>query len=218
MNECSLHLEIKQVYSIPGDQFEVKLGNYIVDILRGNLVIEVQTKNFSALKEKLQALTENLRVRLVYPLPERKWITHVTKDHVVLNTRKSPRKGRLTDVFGELVMIPAMISIENFSLEVLLIDEEEVRCDDGRGSWRRRGVSIRDRKLLKVNDRFLFQTKADYLKILPENLNEIFSNRELAKLAKISLRSARQITYCLKKGSVIRLTGKNGRRHLFQKV
>jgi hypothetical protein len=156
-------------------------------------------------------------VRLVYPLPERKWITHVTKDHVVLNTRKSPRKGRLTDVFGELAMIPAMISIENFSLEVLLIDEAEVRCDDGRGSWRRRGVSIRDRKLLKVNDRFLFQTKADYLKILPENLNEIFSNRELAKLAKISLRSARQITYCLKKGSVIRLTGKKGRRHLFQK-
>ena len=218
MNEFSLHSEIKKVYSLPGDQFEVKLGNYIVDILRENLVIEVQTKNFSALKEKLQVLTEKHQVRLVYPLPEKKWITHVTKDHLELNTRKSPKKGKLTDLFRELVMIPNMIGEENFSLEVLLIDEEEVRCNDGKGSWRRRGVSTKERKLLKVNDRILFQTKADYLKILPQCLNEVFTNRELAKLAKISVKTARQITYCLRKGSVVRLVGKNGRELLFQKV
>ena len=218
MNECSLHSEIKKAYSLPGDQFEVKLGNYIVDILRGNLVIEVQTKNFSALKEKLQALTENHRIRLVYPLPEKKLITLITKDHIVLNIRKSPKKGRLTDLFRELVMIPHMIGEENFSMEVLLIDEEEVRCDDGKGSWRRRGVSIKNRKLMKVNYRILFQTKADYLKILPEGLNEVFTNRELSKLATISVRTARQITYCLKKGGVIRLAGKNGKELVFQKV
>jgi hypothetical protein len=217
MNEFSLHSEIKKVYSLPGDQFEVKLGGYIVDILRDNLVIEVQTKNFSALKEKLQVLTQKHHVRLVYPLPEKKWITHVTKDQIILNTRKSPKKGRLTDLFRELVMIPHMIDEENFSLEVLLIDEEEVRCDDGKGSWRRRGVSIKERKLLKVNDRILFKTKADYLKIMPDGLNEVFTNRELAKLAKISVRTARQITYCLRKSGVISLAGKNGRALAFQK-
>jgi hypothetical protein len=218
MNEFCLHSEIKKAYSLPGDQFEVKLGSYVVDILRENLVIEVQTKNFSALKEKLEVLTEKHQVRLVYPLSEKKWITHVTKSHVVLNTRKSPKKGRLTDLFRELVMIPYMIGEENFSLEVLLIDEEEIRCDDGKGSWRRRGVSIKDRKLLKVNDRILFQTKADYLKILPQGLNEVFTNRELAKLAKISVRTARQITYCLRKSEVIRLIGKNGNELVFQKT
>jgi hypothetical protein len=218
MNEFSLHSEIKKAYSLPGDQFEVRLGNYIVDILRENLVIEVQTKNFSALKEKLQVLTENHQVRLVYPLPENKWVTYVTKDHIVLNSRKSPRKGRLTDLFRELVMIPQFIGEANFSLEVLLVDEEEVRCDDGRGSWRRRGVSIIERKLLKVNNRILFQTKADYLKMLPEGLNQLFTNRELAKLANISLRTARQITYCLRKGEVVRLAGKNGMALVFQKI
>ena len=218
MNEFSLHSEIKKAYSLPGDQFEVKLDNYIVDILRGNLAIEVQTKNFSALKEKLQTLTEKYQVRLVYPLTEKKWITYVTKDQVVLDKRKSPRKGRLTDLFGELVMIPHMIGVENFSLEVLFIDEEEVRRDDGKGSWRRKGVSIKERKLLKVNDRILFQNRADYLKILPDNLNEVFTNRELAKLAKISVRTAQQITYCLRKGGVIRLAGKKGRELGFQKI
>jgi hypothetical protein len=218
MNECSLHSEIKKVYSLSGDQFEVKLGNYIIDILRGNLVIEVQTKNFSALKEKLKTLTKKHQVRLVYPLSEKKWITHITKDDIVLNTHKSPRKGRLTDLFGELVMIPDLIGEENFSLEVLFIDEEEIRCDDRNGSWRRRGVSIKDRKLLKVNDRILFQNKTDYLKILPESLNKFFTNRELAKLVKISVITARQITYCLRKGGVVRLAGKHKRELLYQKV
>ena len=218
MNEFSLHSEIKKVYSLPGDQFEVKLDNYIVDILRGNLAIEVQTKNFSALKEKLQTLTEKYKVRLVYPLPEKKWTIYVTKDQVVLEKRKSPRKGRLTDLFGELVMIPHMIGVENFSLEVLFIDEEEVRFDDGKGSWRRKGFSITERRLLKVNDRILFQNRADYLKILPENLNEVFTNRELAKLAKISVRTAQQITYCLRKGGVIRLVENKGRELGFQKI
>ena len=218
MNESSLHSEIKTVYSLPGDQFEVKLGNYIVDILRENLAIEVQTKNFSALKEKLQTLTETHPVRLVYPLPERKWITYVTNDNAVLKKRKSPKRGRLTDVFRELVMIPTLIGAANFSMEVLLIDEEEVRCADGRGSWRRRGVSIKERRLLRVNSRVLFQSKADFLNVLPDGLNRVFTNNELAKLAKIPVRTARQITYCLRKCGAIRIAEKKGRALAFQKV
>jgi hypothetical protein len=218
MNEFSLHSEIKKAVSLSGDRFEVKLDNYIVDILRENLAIEVQTKNFSALKEKLRVLTKKHRVRVVYPLVENKWITYVSKDDVVLNNLKSPRKGRLTDVFGELVMIPDMIGEENFSLEVLLIDMEEVRCADGRGSWRRRGVSIREKRLLKVNSRVLFQNRADYLKILPDSLNDVFTNRELAKLARISVGIARQITYCLRKSGVVRLVDVKGRELAFQTV
>jgi hypothetical protein len=218
MNEYSLHSEVKKAYSLPGDQFEVKLDNYIVDILRGNLVIEVQTRNFSALKEKLQVLTKKHQVRLVYPLVEKKWITNLTKDLVVLSKRKSPRKGSLSDLFRELVMIPHMIGEENFSLEVLYIDEEEVRCNDGKGSWRRKGVSVKDRRLLKVNYRVLFQSKADYIKILPEGLNGVFTNRELARLAKTSVRTARQITYCLRKSGVIRLAEKKRNELVFQTV
>jgi hypothetical protein len=218
MNEYSLHSEIKRFYSLPGDYFEVKLDNYIVDILRGQLVIEVQTKNFSVLKEKLQTLTEKHQVRLVYPLPEKKWITYITKDNTVVNERKSPKKGRLTDLFRELVMIPQMIGDENFSLEVLLIDEEEVRCADGKGSWRKRGVSIQERRLLSVNSRILFQNKTDYLKMLPISLNQFFTNRELAKLAKIPVGTARQMTYCLRKSNIIRIVEKNGRELTFQKV
>ena len=216
MNERALHSEIKKVYSLPGDKFEVKLDNYVVDILRGNLVIEVQTKNFSAIKGKLETLIEKHKVRLVYPLTEKKWITYLTKENLVISRRKSPKKGRLTDLFRELVMISHVVGDENFSLEVLLIDEEEVRCNDGKGSWRRRGVSIKERRLLQVNSRILFQNMTDYLKVLPDSLNQVFTNRELSKLAKIPLRTARQITYCLRRSDAILLAPKRGRELTFQ--
>jgi hypothetical protein len=218
MNEHTLHSEIKRVYSLPGDLFEVKLDNYIVDILRGELVIEVQTRNFSALKEKLQTLIKTRQVRLVYPLPEKKWITYVTKEDAAVNQRKSPKKGRLTDLFRELVKIPDMLCENNFSLEVLFIDEEEIRCDDGKGSWRRRGISIKERRLVKVNNRLLFQNNSDYLKLMPDNLDEIFTNKEFAKSAKMSLRTARQITYCLRKSGFIKIARKKGKELCFQKA
>ena len=183
MNEYSLHSEIKRIYSLPGDRFEVKLDNYIVDILRGELVIEVQTKNFSSLKEKLQTLTKKYQVRVVYPLPEKKWITYITKDNTVVKKLRSPKKGRLTDLFRELVMIPQMIGDENFSLEVLFIDEEEVRCDDGKGSWRRKGVSIKERRLLHLNSRILFQNKTDYLEMLPDGLRSGFYQQRIIQIS-----------------------------------
>ncbi|HRR54062.1 MAG TPA: hypothetical protein P5290_01800 [Candidatus Methanomethylicus sp.] len=218
MKEYSLHSEIKSLYSLPGDRFEVRTGNYIVDILRGEMAIEVQTKNFSALKGKLRVLAGRNPVRLVYPLPERKWIVHVTNDGAVTMRRRSPRRGSLADVFRELVMIPEMPGEENFSLEVLLIDEEEVRCADGRGSWRRKGVSIRDRRLLRVNSRVLFRGRDDYLKLLPGCLGEPFTNRELALSAGIPLGSARQITYCLRKSGILRAVGTKGRALAFQRA
>jgi hypothetical protein len=218
MTEHSLHLAIKTAISLPGDQFEVKQGNYIIDILRGNMAIEVQTKNFSALKEKLQTLTEKQPVRLVYPLPERKTITYITQTSQVIEKRKSPKKGVLTDVFRELVMIPTLLGKENFSFEILFIDEEEVRCADGKGSWRRKGVSIIERRLLNINSRVLFQNREDFLKLLPDELNPVFTNAELAKQTKIPVRAARQLTYCLRKSGLIKAVGKKGKALTFQKV
>jgi hypothetical protein len=66
--------------------------------------------------------------------------------------RKSPRRGKLEDLFLELVRIPHLINHPNLTLEVLLIREEEIRHADGKGSWRRRGVSIIDHRLLEIID------------------------------------------------------------------
>ncbi len=215
MNEYTLHSAIKQWYSIPGDMFEVNIGGFVVDVVQGSLLVEIQTKNFSAAKRKLQRLVGDHKVRLVYPIAKQKWIVRVAQSGEPLSRRKSPKKGRLVDLFHELVRLPDLIEHRNFSLEVLMIEEEEVRCNDGRGSWRRRGASIKDRKLMSVNERILFKDEKDFLRFLPGELPDPFTNKDLSTCAAVSVSLARRITYCLKKMGTIAEAGKRGRELLF---
>ncbi len=216
MTEYSLHSEIKDWYMVSGDESEVKVEDFIVDILRGKLLIEIQTGNFSAVKEKLIRLLLNNQVRLVYPIAKLKWIVHVSRSGEFVGRRKSPKKGKLIDLFYELVHTASLIKDRNFSLEVLLIEEEELRCNDGRGSWRRRGVSVKDRKLLNVFGRIVFEDSRDFLEFLPKELDEIFTNKILALRLGIPIKLAQKITYCLRRMGAISIAGKKRNELLFQ--
>jgi len=218
LNQRSLHSAIREWYALPGDRFEAKVGGFIVDIVRRDLLIEVQTANLAAISRKLAALVAEHKVLLVFPIPVEKHIIRVTKRRrKVLSRRRSPKRGTLIDVFDELVRIPHLLSHENFALEVLMTREEEIRCDDGKGSWRRKGVSITDRTLVKVVDRVLFRNKWDFLKFVPAALNQPFTNKALAGAASIPLHMAQKVTYCLKKAGVISEVGKEGRALLFER-
>ena len=216
MTEYSLHVGIKEWYSVVGDQVEVKVDNFIVDVVRDGLLIEIQTRNLSAIKKKLKKLLLTNRIRLVYPISKVKWIVYVSKSGEFVKKRKSPKRGKIFDLFIEMVYLSDLINEKNFSFEVLLIEEEELRCDNGKGSWRRRGVSIKDRKLLKVFDRVVFDDRADFLKILPDNLELSFTNRVLAKKLGISIKLAQKITYCLRKMNALIIDGKKKRELLFR--
>jgi len=216
MTEYSLHSEIKTWYMVSGDELEVKVEDFIIDILRGRLLIEIQTGNFSAIKKKLIKLLLNNQVRLVYPVTELKWIVHVSKSGEFVRRRKSPKKGKLTDLFYELVHTPGLVKNPNFSLEILIIEEEEVRCKDGRGSWRRNGISVKDRKLLNVFDRILFKSSQDFLEFLPKELDGYFTNKVLALKMGISIRLAQKITYCLRKMGVLSIAGKKSNELMFK--
>jgi hypothetical protein len=216
MNEHSLHSAIKGWYSQPGDEFEARIDGFVVDILRGDLLIEIQTRNFSAIKSKLAKLLEAHEVRLVYPIPQLKWIIRTAKSGEIIGRRRSPRRGKLVDLFYELVRTAHLVNHERFSLEVLMIDEEEIRCNDGKGSWRRRGASIKDRRLVKVNGCAVFKDAEDFLRFMPPDLIEPFTNRMLAKMGGLRLNLARKITYCLRKMGVLETVGKQGRRLLFE--
>ena len=43
LNEKPLHAALKDWCARPGDQFEVFVDGFVVDIVRGNLLIEIQT-------------------------------------------------------------------------------------------------------------------------------------------------------------------------------
>jgi hypothetical protein len=216
MTEYSLHSEIKDWYSVSGDQLEARVDGFIIDILRDNLLIEIQTRNFSVIKKKLVRLLLNNEIRLVYPIAKLKWIVHVSKLGEFVRKRKSPKKGKITDLFFELVHMAHLIRDKNFSIEILLIEEEELRCNDGKGSWKRRGVSVKDRKLLNVFNRIVFENSRDFLRFLPNDMVEPFTNKLLATKLGISIKLAQKITYCLRKMDAISVVGKKRKELLFK--
>jgi len=212
LQENSLHAALKAWYEQPGDQLECKVDGYVIDLVRGDLLVEVQTANFSAIKRKLSKLLESHPVRLVYPIPSEKWILRISGDGAtVLGRRKSPKRGRIRDVFQELVRIPKLVQHPNFTLEVILIREEVVWREDGRGSWRRKGRSIADRQLLEVMSRFVFARPDDFRVFIPTDLPQIFTVRDLAKLSEQPRSLARKTAYCLREMGVIELVVKPGR-------
>lgn len=216
LNEKPLHASLKQWYARPGDRFEVAVGGFVIDIVRDDLLIEIQTGNFSSLKSKLASLVHSHPVRLIYPIAQEKWIVRPAADnHGRVIRRKSPKKGRLEDLFWEMVSIPQLLSHPNFSLEVLMIQEEETRRFEGKRRWRKRGWVTEARRLLEVLDRRLFKEPADWRGFLPPGL-EPFTARDLAARMGTSTELAQKVAYCLQKGRVIELTGKRGRAHLYR--
>ena len=217
LQENSLHAALKTWYAQPGDQLESVVDGYVIDLVRGDQLVEVQTAHFSAIKRKLVKLLENHPVRLVYPIPSEKWILRISGDGAtVLGKRKSPKRGRVRDVFQELIRIPKLVQHPNFTLEVILICEEVVWREDGRGSWRRKGRSIADRRLLEVLSRFVFARPDDFRIFIPTDLPQIFTVRDLAKLSEQPRSLARKMAYCLREMGVIELVGRRSRALAYQ--
>ena len=217
--ESSLHSAIKKWYFHDGDKLEDRVDDFVVDIVRGDLLIEIQTANFSAIKPKLLRLLNDHKVRLVYPIPKEKWIVHKSMaTGETYGRRRSPKKGRLSDLFSELIRVPSLFSKGSFSVEVLMIEVEEIWCNDGRGSWRRKGASIEDRRLIRVFEGSVFEHKADFLKVLPEGLRDPFSNRNLAESLGIPINQSRKMTYALRKIGTITCVGKSRNQMLFKRA
>jgi hypothetical protein len=217
LSERSLHAALKEWYSQPGDLPETRVGGYVIDLVRDELLVEIQTRHCGALRRKLERLLDAHPVRLVHPIARERWIIKIDKDGVIMERRKSPGRGRVEHVFRELVSIPHLVAHPNFELEVLITREEEIRRDDGQGSWRRKGWSIVDRRLVEVLDRHLFQTPADFLALLPVDLSQPFTNRNLAEALHQRLPVAQKMTYCLTRMGALQMIGKQGKANLFSR-
>lgn len=220
MQETSLHAELKQLYAA-GDpeRMEVSLNGYLIDAVIDDLLIEVQTGNFTALKPKLGNLLVDHRVRVVHPIAQEKWIVKLPAEgELPISRRKSPKRGRMEEIFRELVRIHPFLQNENFSLEILLTKEEEIRRDDGLGSWRRGGWSIIDRRLLDIVGNIVMTGPEDYRIFLPDELPVRFTSKDLAKTGKLPRYLAQKALYCLHQLNLVERVDRRGRAHIYRRL
>jgi GNAT superfamily N-acetyltransferase/ribosomal protein S25 len=216
LNEKPLHAALKQWYAQSNDRFEVLVDGFVIDIVRDDLLIEIQTGSFSKIKQKLVDLVARYPVRLVYPIAREKWLVKLPKEGKGQSSRrKSPKRGRIEEMFRELVSFPELFLDRNFSLEVLLIQEEEVRRYDGRRGWRRKGWVTEERRLLAVVEQRLFETAEDVSALMPRELPSQFTTSDLAKALGIQRWLAQKMAYCLREMGEITTVGKRGRSILY---
>ncbi|MCW5873661.1 MAG: hypothetical protein KIS88_03340 [Anaerolineales bacterium] len=218
LTEQSLHAELKRWLAKPGDAMEQRVDGYQIDIVRGKTLIEIQTANFGALKTKLGRLLEKHKVVLVHPIALNKWIVRQNKRGKQLSRRKSPKHGRIENLFDELLYIPHLAAHPNFSCMAVFTHQEEVWQDDGHGSWRRKHWSIADRRLLEVSGSHRFRNLKDYLRLIPKELQSPFTHKQLADAMGIPVWQSTRVSYCLRKMGALESVGKQGQALLLEKV
>ncbi len=215
LREYALHAELKRRLAEAGDVFEAPVRGYVIDIRRADTLIEIQTRGLGAMRAKLLALLEHHPIRVVHPVPARKWIVRVDGDGVILGRRRSPKIGRLEDIFRELVSIPDFVGHPNLTLAVALTHEDELWQPSTGRAWRRRGWRVGGRQLLAIERVVAFTCAADFAALLPAGLARPFAARDLAQAARIDLRLAYQMIYCLRRMGALAAVAKRGRAALY---
>lgn len=216
LNEKPLHAALKAWCMQPGDRVETAVDGFVVDIVRDDLLLEIQTRGLASMKAKLRSLVRSHQVRVIYPIAAEKWIVKLPKDRRGRPMRrKSPKAGRVEDLFREMVSFPELMLHPNFSLQVVLIKEEEARRYDARRAWRRRRGWVTDeRRLLEVVGQRVFEKPEDWTALLPRGLGR-FTARDLAGAIGIRGELAQRMAYCLRKVGAISLIGRQGRAYLY---
>lgn len=211
LREKPLHASLKQWYAREGDRVEVPVDGFVVDLVRDDLLIEVQTRGFSSMKRKATTLLGGgHRVRIVHPIPVDKWIVKVDGDDAILSRRRSPRHGTPIDVFAELVSLPELLGHPRLEVEVLMTIEEEYRRHEPNRSWRRKGWTVVERRLIEVVETLLLGRIDDLTALLPDNLPDTFTTADLSEKLGRPRRTAQQMAYCLRRAGALDVVGKQG--------
>ncbi len=217
--ETSLHRQLKEVYADDDARYEVPWGRYRIDVVCGELLIEIQHGSLSAIRDKIRDLVKKHRVLVVKPIVVRKrLIKQDAKQGNVISRRLSPKRGQLVDLFDELVYFTRVFPHKNLTLEVPLVTVEEWRYP-GHGRRRRRRDSdqvVEDQKLVEVQETYRFQTAADLASLIPGTLPQPFHTGHLAEALEVDRWIAQRIAYCFRKMGTAEQVGKEGNALLYE--
>jgi hypothetical protein len=214
LTEGALHAAVKTLLAEPGDRLEVPVDRFVIDLLRADgELVEVQTGGFGPLGGKLDALLDDHRMRIVYPVAAERRIIRVDEHGEVLSSRRSPKRATAAAVFDRLVAFPTLLLHPNLTIEVLLLREDHIRRPTPT-TTRRRTRDPGERRLVDVLDRITLRTRDDVLAALPDLPREPFTTRELAAVLGCGTLLAQRTLYCLRAIGIVEPAGKRSRAPL----
>lgn len=217
LSEKTVHAIVKNYCEPDEDHQEIPIENYVADIYVAGEIMEIQTRQFNKLRNKLTAFLPLYPVTIVYPIPREKWLIWIDQESGELSKpRKSPLKGTPYTVFPELYKIKMFLKDPNLRIRLLLMDMEEYKLLNGWSKDKKKGSSRYDRIPTQLIDEIEITCPEDYMQFVPYELEESFTAKEFGKAAHIPAALAGTVVHILCYIGVIKQIGKQGKAYLYE--
>lgn len=215
--EKTVHAIFKNYYEPDEDKQEIPIDRYVADIYNGREIIEIQTRQFNRMRDKLTAFLPLYPVTIVYPIPREKWLIWIDEESGELsNKRKSPKKGNPYQAFIELYKIKMFLKEPNLKLKFVLVDMEEYRLLNGWSRDKKKGSTRYDRIPTQIVEEVDILCLQDYMQFVPIELDRDFTAKDFAKAAHIPARLAQTVLHILHYVEAVERVGKQGNAYLYQ--
>lgn len=220
--ETTLHQQLKRCFVDDDSQTEVVMGNYRIDAVRGDELIEVQCASLSAIRDKCRNLLRRHQLRVVKPVVIRTRITKLKKSGgTVTSRRMSPKRGNILDVFDDLIYFTRVFPHPNLTIEVPLICVEQFRVPKQKRRRRRwhKDYRVDDVRLESIERTMELRAPSDLLSLLclPAG-SDSFNTADIASSIDRPRWNAQQIAYVLRKTGAIHQTGRNRSGVIYQRA
>ncbi len=219
LGEKPVHRTLKYFVEPDRAHHEVKHQGFVVDVMNGDGIFEVQTRAFDRLAPKLEKLLPEQPVTVIYPIIKEKRLIWIDPENGGAEPpRKVSKKGKLSDFLPELSKIRAFIGNENLTFRIYVLTADEYRLLDGYGAEKKKRATkftVIPTDILEIKE---FKAVKDLRGLLPENLPDIFSARQF--YSAIGMRGRRAyfaLAFCMEMGFIKRV-GKSGKAYLYQKT
>ncbi|MGI5173368.1 hypothetical protein H0R92_07170 [Treponema sp. OMZ 840] len=226
-NESSLHKKLKKAAAQKyKGKIEEHIDPYICDVVaEDGTVIEIQTASFKNVQNKLSDLLNTRSVHLIYPLAVQTYIEYYDEDGLA-SRRKSPKKRCMYNIFDELTGIWPILLNKNFRLEVIeaiVVKKRKktvlpVQSLNNRRRYKKAWYGF-DTDIEQILGSTLFCSGRDYLHVLPENLPENFSSKDVllhSRYKFLNIRHINAMLWTLHKTELIERTGKKGNKYIYR--
>ena len=217
LSEKTVHAILKNYYEPDEDRQEIPIENYVADIYADGEIIEIQTRQFNKMRNKLEAFLPLYPVTIVYPIPREKWLIWIDEESGELSKkRKSPARGNVYIAFPELYKIKMFLKDPNLRIKLVFLDMEEYRLLNGWSKDKKKGSSRYDRIPTELVEEVDITCLQDYMQFIPYELEDEFTSRDFARAAHINVQLAQTVLNILYHVGVITRTGKKGNQYLYE--
>lgn len=221
LGEKGIHNALKHYYEPDPTCHEVSIGGYVADIVGENGIIEIQTRSFGSMHDKLARFLEaSTRVTIVYPcIVNKRVFVHDPDTGELLYKRRSPRHGSKFDLLTELWGILDLWDHERLDICITFIDADEFRPkQEKRGRRKRKGGARPEVERLPTAllDELWLCSPADYAVYFPDTLPEQFLSKDYRAATGLSQYDAGMAVSLFFRMGLIERIGKQGNAYVYR--